>query len=453
MSRYPRQSYGKTKYQVEAEESTDPARLHALARRKSNFVQSAVAANKHTGTETLSLLALSENRWTRKAVARNPAILDSDLALLAADSDADVRAAVGYNPSTAKALLATLAYDLSPDVRVAAAWNRNTSPEDLTMLAHDGEQRVRVKVAKNTSTPDEVLIDLVADSSSAVRDALVNRNFQPDAPTRQVQVRRFNGRTSQTVTENRRVELGGRFSPDLMRTLATSPEATPQFRVASQPDAPEDALLLLARTTSFDMTLRIIAENVGATSAALHAVALRKETESLKAVATHPATSDETLTMIALSASRSAHHVMAHKRPGGLPWLAEHPDPKARLVAAKHVGDYTGSLDDAQVREVTLRLLTDEDSAVQVAAATSVPTGFVDTLSDHGNAKVRRVVAERSLQAPVLASLATDESTLVRRAVAKNSRADAATIALLSEDRDARVRASAGEQFLNAFMA
>lgn len=448
MSRYPSSSFAPSRYQVEAEQSQDPARLDELSLRRSNFVHSAVAKNPHTSPATLARLAESENAWTRSAVAKNPHTPASTLADLCQDPDAKVRSAVAYNRCADAAMLDALAGDLNQAVRVGVAWNHATPPVALARLAQDETAPVRIRVAKNPHTPEAALLELAGDSSAEVRHQLTQRNFNPDAPTEQVTRRRFNGRHTVTQVQTRHVETGGRFSAEMVRAFANSNDVQMHFRAASQPDAPEDVLLHLAANSPADFTLTILAENKGASARVLRAVAERGESQSLKAVAAHPNTDEETRTMLALSQARSVHAVLASTAQG-MQWLARHEDPKVRRVAATNLGQLVAPDPDLVV-SLASELLHDADAAVQATAAKSMPRSMVDAQAGHTNQQVRKIVAERTVSSGLLDGLACDEKAVVRRAVARNQHASTQALALLGGDRDERTRLHAAERFLAA---
>jgi hypothetical protein len=442
--------YAPSRYQIEARESTDPARLDVLAHRKSSFVQSTVAKNPHTGAATLARLAEGDNQWARRAVAKHAHTLVETLTLLAGDPVSEVRVNVAYNPRTPADALALLSHDLDANVRAGAGWNKNTPSEALDRLTRDPAEHVRARVAKNRNTPDASLLPLVNDPSANVRSGLAARNFDPTAPTETVMRRRFNGRRTETEVVTRRVETGGRYPEEVIREFARSNDVKLQFRAAGQPDAPEDVLVYLAARAEVAYVLKIIAENRGASAAALRAVAQRKDTDSLKVVAVNPNTDDQTLTELALSGFRSVHVELAHRRAGGLQWLATHSDPKVRVVAAKQVGHYAGSIAATEAESTAMSLLADSDVEVQVAAAGAVPTALLDRLLLHETPRVRKVAAERAMSPETLARMATDDKAVVRRAVARNKHTPADALALLSSDTDAKVREFAAERFLSA---
>jgi hypothetical protein len=446
MSRYPGRTFAPSKYQIEAQESTDPVRLGELAQRSSNFVQSAVATNEATSPETLVLLAASENMYTRQAVARNRNTPTVTLVELSCDAAERVRTGVAYNKSTPMDVLVSLADDLRSGVRLAVARHRNLAPDVLADLASDPDALVRAQVARHANTTDEIVLLLLQDPTEIVRSAVRQRNFDRDAPTVDVVVRRFDGVRTVSRVVTRRVERGGRFSAEVIDAMARSDETYTAVRAASQPDAPQETLLRLARETTVLFTLAVIAENPGANAEVLLAVAERKDTTASKRVAVHPNASEDVLTMLALGGATSVHAEIAYKRHGGLAWMAAHVNPKVRRVAAKHSPrtqntDFDGLLG---------RLVHDPDRSVAATAAREYPLAGLPSLVNHPEPGVRAVVAERARDEETLLALAADARVVVRRRVAANEAAPASALALLSQDTDPRVLASVTEAILRA---
>lgn len=437
-----RGNWGPSKAQEEAQESTDPVRLAALASAGASFARSAVAANPHTPAEALRRLAANGDSYNATAVAGNPSAPSDLLDDLARRGTFEQRK-VATNPNTSTATLAYLAR-AAPDAHRALASNPALDAETLAVLAQGDDERCLATVAGRTDTPEGVVVALARTARSPlVIYALIHRGEDDSTPVRVVTVRRFNGRSTYEEDVRFPVQVPGRLSEALMRAMCENPSHMLHRCVASQPDAPTDLLDGLAEHS--DLWVRVnLASNPGtppsALTSLLEAPGVGSETEVMTAIASREDLSDAMLDQIAATRSSSAHKQLGVSA-SAVRRLAESKIVRSRVVAAALVGQ------DTEVRDL---LLVDPEVKVREAVARAVPHEDLVGLVGHESRQVRAVVAERCADVALLDALALDDAALVRRRVAANTSTSATTIAALIEDGDARVRELATQRFLTA---
>lgn len=428
-----------SRYETAAAESTDPEELARLAEHASSFVKSAVARNPHTTADTLRILAAAGDKYVDSRIAGHPNTPADLLAALASSTDGFVQAGVASNPNADPSALERLA-SAGARVRERVAANKATPAETLLALATDREAEIRIGVARNRNTPDAAVIILSGDSEAEVRHALARRLADRNTEFREVVRQVFNGRLSSTQTLRIPIEAGGRFSEPVIRAFAAASDLELVKTAASQPDAPQDVLLTLARHEDKWVQVRVAA-NPAASEPVLHALLDNGAPEVLREMAEcHDDLPDAVLARIALSRVPTAHTRLST---GSAERLLDSADAEVRAAAAKIIDPTDGDL--------WRRLLDDGATHVRVAGARGV--GSFAVLAEYAacsDKAVRQVVAERAADPEMLRRLAADADTVVRRRVAANPRCPADALAALAGDRDARVRALAAERFLTA---
>lgn len=468
-----------SRYEVAAKASTDPDELATLAQRSSSFVRSAVARNAHTSTETLASLAVDGDAWVQAAVARNRHTPDAILVVLGQAPDKKVAEALADRWNASPDMLRTLAASPYDEVRVSVAKNKATPADTLGVLAGDRNAYVVAGVAWNQATPDGVLIPLTRHRSPSVIDALAKRHSNKNTRSRTVIGR---GMSNQGQQMRIPIEEGGRFSPDLIRAFTDSSVPRLHKAAASQPDAPQECLAVLAAHD--DVWIRVrVAENPGAGEAVLLALATAGGSEVLGALAGRqslpsrhtaplpvPAVSSDdegpwatltsdgepvvpdaptvpmmlpesVLATVALSRARSAHALL----PAGTgARLLSSPDPKTRAAAAKVLR--------AEETDAWAAMLTDSDKKVRAAGAATIPSSLLPNYVDSPCAAVRAEVADRIGDPETLRLLSQDPEALVRRRVIRNTVCPIDAFSALTHDTDTWVAKYAAERVLAALM-
>lgn len=433
--------FAPSRSQRDAEQSSDPAQLESLARSKSSFTRSAVAKNPATPTATLIALAHGEDHWVRRAVASNPYSPATLLDELADDDQDVVRVAVAYNPTTSPSTLARLAADTDAKVRNGVARNPHAPSETVDRLASsDRDPAVLKHAAKNEALSDEALIHLAQVATEDIAYALCGRNRNPDGPTRVIETTRFDGRASRTVSVTVPVELGGRFSAEVLTAFAASPNQRLRREAAAQPDTP--AAVLAALALDDDPWTRVrVAENAAAEPAHLLALIGKGDTNVLEAVAKRDDLTVEVLDALAATRSTRSHTAMGVNE-HLLNKMVTSGSVRTRVIAAQFV-----PLDGADLQDL---LMGDPEPQVREAMTKALPARRLPEYTDAECVLVRRTVAERCTDETALTQMATDPDKVVRRRLAANPALPSAPVALLAADVDDRVRTIIAERFLRA---
>lgn len=237
-----------------------------------------MAAGDHrTATRTLKRLAKSADEDVRCAVARNPHAQPETLELLATDPDHSVRAAVAGNGGLSKHSLVALAHDDEAVVRAIAAKSAWLDVDTLRVLLEDDDARVQSAAAENPMLAEQVrarpapvltsemLHEMVAHKYADVRMQVA---FSPQAP------------------------------PDALRLLAGDRRSAHVRRaVAANPNTPVDVLALLVEDKD-DQVRQAVAFN-GATPPAVLAQLAGQGIDLALVVALNPDAPPEVLDALA----------------------------------------------------------------------------------------------------------------------------------------------------------
>lgn len=329
--------------------------LKNLESDESPRVRELLAQNQQTPTDVLTSLASDHNRSVRLAVLRNqktPGDIATTIAqdllansanrelldvLKALDSRADVhlsinlleaaldelsksrvrdpdmRCIVGSDPRAGENTLKRLSQSMINEVRTAVAGNISSPTAVLELMAKDLASSVRAAVAGNPSTSVSALSELCQDDSDAVRAVTMrNAKLPPEAMyglnrdgvplANEVGAEREG--PAQEGAHQSKVELASapgvpRWTRDDLQEMAGSPRAEVRISVAYKEETPADILKFLSGDRRSKKVRGAVAAHPGTLPEDLSVLAADKEIEVHQAVALNPSTPAELLVELA----------------------------------------------------------------------------------------------------------------------------------------------------------
>jgi 3-methyladenine DNA glycosylase AlkC len=156
--------------------------LEKLASDEVHGVRNSVARNLNTPDRVLEKLSSQSHQSIRESVASNAKTPAQVLERLASDKDEWVRNSVAENPHTPANILENLGTEKNRFVRSSVADNPNTPVAVLENLALDKDEYVRAGVAGNPNTPAGVVEKLASDKAELVRGSAYGNSSSPLAP-------------------------------------------------------------------------------------------------------------------------------------------------------------------------------------------------------------------------------------------------------------------------------
>lgn len=357
---------------------------------------------------TIRVFAAADHRATPEA-----------LLTLAGDPDTAVRVTVCGHPNTTDEVLAALAGDPSDDIRRRVASHPSSSPDTLGRLAADPDPAVRVAVAAHRRTPPGTLHRLAATPTD-----------DPDADT-----------IWAAVAANAAVDAA------VLHRLAAKPSDAVRVAVACHPRTAEPTLTWLAGDTN--VHVRIAATRHPNATLAAKIVAAATDPALYRDIVNSDACPPEMLTVDGVRSfavyARDCRNIGV-----ALVAVARHPDTPADTLTLL-AGDDRYNIRAAVAAhantplDVLSRLADDTDSRVRSAVIANPNSGPVDDAhADDEVPTIRAGYAAHPDAAPdILARLAGDPAVSVRVAVAANSATPAAAVDRLARDSNRTVAAAA----------
>jgi hypothetical protein len=404
----------------------------------------------------------------RVAFASDPSSPADLLTHLTQGSEVAVRRAVADNPSAPLDALALLTGDTDAEVRRATARNAATPVSCRRTLASDSDEFVRLMVALSRGTPDDVLLGMARDQATSVRLILPQH---PGIPPEALDILAEDSipQVGICALQNPRVP-----QQSLVR-LARHPELALRCLVANHSNLPSSAAIHLARDPN-ERVRQCVAANRHSPTLALYLLALDPNPWVRQKVAWNEAASPDLLVKLGRDPEVAVRQVVAsnpqtpqtvvrnlendttiRQRPVYIrtPWpvLGDATTYAASTKQAGFpppafpppwvpppVGAPTGAGSMAEQAPERLPLA----ERINIAANTATSTATLRLLAQDPEERVRANVATHdATDEQTLALLAKDTARDVRLAVARRTGTPAESLALLATDADAAVRTAA----------
>lgn len=426
-----------------ARRSADLDELHRLGRSNDQLVLEALARNANTPADVRASIARQITNTAGddllEELARDSSTPNDVLMTLATNPNRGVRQAVASSPTTPIEVIVRLTIDPDSTIRSQVARAGGLPTRDLVRLASDDDPSVRAAVASNNSTPTELLLRLAPDEAPGVAEAVASNGMSTPAVMARVvsaQVDRWQARSpkpsyvqsreqfpmgplaaaaasERTPAESLRsiaVALSSNLSEQLTYSRNESRRretASVWIRLAGNPNVPADTLDSIAQRALKDHWSR------DRPNSALQDLESFREAV-LRSIVLNPSTSAETLEHLADArwVARKTHRVSDRELSSGysIEW-----DEYATGSAIKD----TAHLIRTKLVARRWKDNVDHSERLRFAMEPDAPEDVLAVLAEDSHTDVRRGVAANPSTSPAsFMRLVTDSADVVRIAAA-----------------------------------
>jgi hypothetical protein len=233
---------------------TPPAALQRLSTSVDERIREDIAGNINAPQHVLLTLAEDDAVDVRATVARNPNIPAATIADLSHDNHPQVRASVAHRADLDLGVLARLLSDTDLAVRRTALGHR--AAQEAAQRLHGSPEQASSELARR-SDPEplsrEEFEEMAGDSRAQIR---ISAAYEPDAPA---DILEFLGGERRSSRVRRAVAANPNAPARLLRVLAGDNDEQVRQAVAFNASTPNDSLIELARQ-GIDLAL-LVASN------------------------------------------------------------------------------------------------------------------------------------------------------------------------------------------------